>query len=393
MGDSVPQEERAPSPFRPGFSLVPFVIAGREDVLGAADEMLASAALDRLTPVPMLLVGPRGVGKTVLLDEIARRAATTYGWAHLGAEATRKPFSPGLARQADALVAGFDEESRAGRMRANEAVVHAQLAGIGGELGFSREAKVPAASDLGAALGRAIEKLAPLGTGVVLTLDEAQLVHPDEFAELGALLQQAVRSDWPLVVAIAGLQGLRDEGRTPTYFERADWCEVGMLDEAAALSATAGPAEAAGRPFEAGAAEKLAAHTGGYPNAVQLYGHHAWRASAGKAAIDLEAVGHAAGTAAAAIERNLFAPRWQATSQREREYLVAVAEVLAAGGEARGGEVARHLGLATSQVSYYRDRLLTKGTLVAEGEALRFSVPGMAGYVLGRARRGRPAEA
>jgi hypothetical protein len=49
--------------------------------------------------------------------------------------------------------------------------------------------------------------------------------------------------------------------------------------------------------------------------------------------------------------------------------------------------------LATSQVSYYRDRLLTKGTLVAEGEALRFSVPGMAGYVLGRARRGRPAEA
>jgi hypothetical protein len=53
------------------------------------------------------------------------------------------------------------------------------------------------------------------------------------------------------------------------------------------------------------------------------------------------------------IERNLFAPRWQATPQRERKYLVAVAEVLAAWGEARGGDVARHLGLATSQLSYY----------------------------------------
>lgn len=47
-----------------------------------------------------------------------------------------------------------------------------------------------------------------------------------------------------------------------------------------------------------------------------------------------------------------------------------------------GGAVARAFHVAPAQLSSYRARLLTKGTLTAEGDQLRFPVPGMGAYVL-----------
>jgi MoxR-like ATPase len=79
---------RGASPDRVGFSQVPPVLAGREDVLEAADEVIAVTALDAHTPTPVLLIGARGVGKTVLLEEIANRAAAAHGWPHVHVELT-----------------------------------------------------------------------------------------------------------------------------------------------------------------------------------------------------------------------------------------------------------------------------------------------------------------
>jgi len=50
--------------------------------------------------------------------------------------------------------------------------------------------------------------------------------------------------------------------------------------------------------------------------------------------------------------------------------------------------VARLLGAEPSAVSYLRDRLLQKGTLYADGRALRFPTPGMAQWITGHARLG-----
>jgi MoxR-like ATPase len=73
------------------------VLAGRGEVLAAADEAIALAAFDRRTPQPLLLVGARGVGKTVLLGEIAGRAGATHGWPHVHVEITPSvSFAPQL---------------------------------------------------------------------------------------------------------------------------------------------------------------------------------------------------------------------------------------------------------------------------------------------------------
>lgn len=373
------------SPYRPGFNQAPMVLAGREEVLAAADEVVAIAALDRRMPQPLLLVGARGVGKTVLLAEIAARAGAAHGWPRVHVEVTPStPFAPQLLESVARTVALLEGAPGRRRLRTTDTVFRAGVAGVGAEVHLAREpahegdAALAIAGTLRGLAGRLMER----NTGVVLTVDEAQLADREEMTRLAAALQEGTGRDWPLVVAIAGLRSIRDHRRMPSYFERAEWHELGSLDAGSTLKALAEPAATAGRPFEPAAAKQLAGETGGYPYAIQLYGHHAWRASSGKKRITLAAAREAARTASVQLERGLYAQRWAQASPREQQYLLALASQQAEGQPMTGGAVARRLGVTPAQLSQHRARLIEKGTLVAEGDTLSFAVPGMAAYVL-----------
>ncbi len=377
-----------PSPYTPGYNQVPSVLAGRDDVLAAADEAIERAALDRQVPPALVLVGPRGMGKSVLLTYVASRAEP-YGWPRLTVD-TPGPgqLGPELARQARKLRGILAQEPARKGYRVTEAVMRANLPGVGAEVHLSRQAQQEQPG-----LPLSIEDvLAPLvalaaegETGIVLTVDEAQDAAAEELRALATFHQRAVEADWPVVLLVAGLPPLRTGG-LKSSFERADWFDIGPLSPPATLVALAEPAVRAGRPYEAGAAEHLAAHTGGYPYAVQLYGHAAWRRSQGQPVISAGAVDLAVPSAGAQLERNLYSQRWQRTPPRERQYLVALAETIAAGGDPTGAAVAERLGVTAKDLSMIRERLIDKGTLVAAGRALSFVVPGLAAYVLRQER-------
>lgn len=380
--------ERRPttsSPYRPGFNQVPVVLAGRGEVLAGVDEAIAIAARDRRTPQPLLLFGARGVGKTVLLAEIATRAAAGYGWPRVHIEITPSSALATLLAEAVAgTVALLQSGPERRRLRTTDIDLRAGLPGVGVDVHLGREPAPESdpALAIAATLRGLADRLVAQGTGVVLTIDEAQLADRDELTRLAAALQEGTGKDWPLVVALAGLRSIRDHRRMPSYFERAEWHELGALDQAAAIEALVEPAAGAGRPLDPAAAAFLASETGGYPYAIQLYGHHAWRASAGLQRITLDAARRAANTASVQLERGLYAQRWAQASGREREYLLALAAQQREGQPMTGGAVARRLGAAPAQLSSYRARLIEKGTLVAEGDTLSFTVPGMAAYVL-----------
>ena len=383
------------SPYRPGFNQAPLVLAGRDEALVAADEAIAIAAFDRRTPQPLLFVGARGVGKTVLLGEIAARAGSSQGWPHVHIEVTPSvPFGPALADAVAGTARLLEGSRRRARIRATETVLRAGLPGAGAEVHLSREPRAEADPTL--AVTTALRQLAAVvierSTGVVLTVDEAQLADRDEMTRFAATLQEGTGAGWPLVVAIAGLLSIRDRRRMPSYFERAEWHELSSLDHRATLEALKGPAEAAGRPFEPAAAELLARETGGYPYAIQLYGHHAWRASDGRHRITLAAAQQATETASTQLERGLYAQRWAQASPREQQYLVALAAQQADNQPMTGGAIARRLGKRPAQLSQQRARLIEKGTIVAEGDTLGFVVPGMAAYVLRALDAARPDE-
>ena len=63
------------------------VLAGREEILADFREALEVAAVDGRTPRPLGLIGPRGVGKTVTLAEIAAIAAQARAWPTVHVEA------------------------------------------------------------------------------------------------------------------------------------------------------------------------------------------------------------------------------------------------------------------------------------------------------------------
>ena len=186
----------------------------------------------------------------------------------------------------------------------------ANLPGVGAEVHLSRQADQdrsgfpPSIEDILAPL---VALVAEGDTGIVLTVDEAQDAAAEELRALATFHQRAVEANWPVVLLVAGLPPLRTGG-LKSSFERADWFDIGPLSPPATLTALAEPAVRAGRPYEAGAAEHLAVHTGGYPYAVQLYGHAAWRRSQGQPVISAGAVDLAVPSAGAQLRAQPLQP-------------------------------------------------------------------------------------
>ncbi len=373
------------NPYRPGFNEMPAELAGREEILEALVDAVEVAALDKRMPRPTLLVGSRGVGKTVLLAEAAAIAGQRFGWPRVHVEIRPgTPFTPALVDALQRAHALLEPPPSTRSLRADGATVRAGLPGIGGELHFTRTDTADTEIDPALALRRPLTGL--VGTvldrdsGFVLTIDEAQLANRDELSGLTALLQEGVGERWPVVVVAAGLPLMREPDHSVTYFERGAWFEPGLLDAADTLRALQLPAERAGRPMQDDAARVLADASGGYPYAVQLYGHHAWRTSTGNPTIDLAAANEAVPRAARELARSLYVSRWTAASPVQREYLAAAAELSATSPiTARG--IADLLGKTTKQLSTVREDLIKAGTLTVHGDELQFTIPGMSEYV------------
>jgi hypothetical protein len=374
---------RDPNPYRPGFNHAPTTLAGRDGVLEALREALAIAAEEGRTPRPILLVGGRGVGKTVLLGESAAIAAEAYSWLTVPVEVRPgRRFLPDLVEQLAAARDRYREVRSGQRLEVKGAKVRATVLGVGAEVDLARPAGAAPATPLDAALAEACEAADERSAGLLITLDEVQFAKRAELADFAATLQQHVPDHWPLVVVLAGLPSIRDTNRRVTYLERGEWHLLGLLDQQATKQALLEPAESAGRPMTDAACAALAAASGGYPYAIQLLGHHAWRVSSGAERIDERHAAVAVEAADAELRTGLYESRWYDASPKERGYLAALAELLVAGSPSDGAAVARHLGRSTRNVSYLRDRLIRKGTIFPGPEGLRLAVPGMAAWVL-----------
>lgn len=380
--------ERQANPYRPGFNQTPVVFAGREDVLDGAAEALEVAALDGRTPRPLILLGPRGLGKTVTLGEISSLAAERHSWPSVHVEArTGGDLMGDLARrlrEAALLLTGQMPPASKRRSRVSGGKVEARAFGVGGAVEMRTEPLPdgPVEQVAADALRQAMEAAVAARAGLVVTLDELHCSSPSELHHLGALLQESVPHDWPLVVAMGALPSLRSNRgsrRVPTYLERSEWHELEGLPVPDAREALTGPAKAAGRPMTAEAASFLLERAGGYPYAIQVAGHFGWRASHGATRIGMS---HAR-EAAPRIDKDLaqlFAGRWDDASGMEREYLRALASFE---GEApHGGQVAARLGRSASAVSYLRARLMKKGTIYRDAAGgMHFITPGMGAWV------------
>ena len=320
----------------------------------------------------VLMVGLRGVGKTVLLDRM-REDAEASGIQTVFVEAPENRSLPGiLAPQLRQALLRLSRNDKA-RDLAQRA-----LRGLAGfatalkvkyqdiEVGLDFEPEPGLADngdleqDLLALLEATGSAAKEAGTALILFVDELQYVEEDELAALITALHRTAQRRLPVVVVGAGLPQLRGRmGRAKSYAERLfDFPEVGPLAPEAARTAIAKPAEAEGVTITDNALQRIIDVTHGYPYFLQEWGKHAWEA-ADASPVALDDVERASETAIAALDESFFRVRFDRLTPSEKRYLRAMAEL--GPGPHRSGDIANMLDREVTSLGPTRGQLIAKG--------------------------------
>lgn len=374
------------NPYAPGAGTPPPELAGRDALLESA-----SIALDRirngLSAKSMLMVGLRGVGKTVLLNRISDEARGR-GFTTVLLEAPEEQSLPGLL--VPPLHAALVRLSR--RAAASRAVRRAlsALAGLVsavkvGSQDFNISLQVPPEpgladsgildADLTALLESVGEAAREQDTALALFVDELQYVGEQDLAALITALHRTAQRQLPVALLGAGLpQLVARTAAAKSYAERLfHFPEIGPLSVEAACLALEAPANRLGVTFEADALTMILEETARYPYFLQEWGKHCWDCAEYPTVTSADA--HvASATTTAELDAGFFRARFDRLTPSEKRYLRAMAARGA--GPHRSGEVAETLGRSVRAVAPTRAKLIAKGMIYspAHGDTA-FTVP------------------
>lgn len=349
------------NPFSPTFGAPPPVVAGRDDILEAVEEALDTGPTH--PDYTALLLGPRGAGKTVLLNAV-EDLARARGWVVISDDGSPKGLLGRLARAANRLL-----EGRTPVPARRVSGVRAASFGLEFEESASVEGASEAAEELRRVLAGLGDSLATDDTGLLISLDELLSADLEEVRQFGAVMQHVSRREQrPIAFVGAALPQFEEQlesGDAATFLQRCARYDIGRLDEAATRLALAQPVEDRGASFDAAALEEAVAATSGYAFMVQLVGFHSWAAAPEPPRlIGTHEVFEGTVQAQRRIGRLVLSPMWKALSATDRRFLVAMAQD---DGQSRLAEVAERLGVGVSYASVYRQRLLRAGMIISTG--------------------------
>ena len=374
------------NPFAPGAGTPPPELAGR-DALRETIRVAVERTRRALPTKSILMVGLRGVGKTVLLDRM-RDDTEAAGIHTVRIEAPEERSLPALLapelRQA-LLRLSRNEMAKDLAKRALRG-----LAGFAGalkvkyqdiEVGLDFEPEPGLADngdlerDLAALLEVVGEAAKDAGTALIVFIDELQYVAEDELAALITALHRIAQRRLPIMLVGAGLPQLRGRmGRAKSYAERLfDFPEIGALEDAEARIAIAKPIEAQSVQIADAALRQIILETHGYPYFLQEWGKHTWD-TASASPITLENVETASQSAIAALDESFFRVRLDRLTPLERKYLRAMADL--GPGPHRSGDIARILKREVTSLGPTRSQLISKGMIWSPSHGdTAFTVP------------------
>lgn len=374
------------NPFSPGAGSQPPELVGRDATLDKAKIALARIRAGRADK-SMILVGLRGVGKTVLLNRIRDRAEEE-GFKALLIEAHENKSLPALLlpslRQ---ILFSLDAmENVSAKVKRGLRVLRSFVNGLKVKVGemefsFGIEPETGSAdsgdleSDLGELFVAIGEAAADRGTAVAICIDELQYLNEKELSALIMALHRISQRNLPLVVVGAGLpQIIALAGKSKSYAERLfDYPEVGPLAGDDARNALQSPVRNQGVSFTEKALDKIVEVTEGYPYFLQQWGHEAWNIAA-QSPIDEHHVEQATVASILKLDQSFFRVRFDRLTPREKDYLFALT-MLGVGAQ-RSGDIADKLGMNVRSVAPLRSGLIKKGMIYspAHGDTA-FTVP------------------
>jgi hypothetical protein len=375
------------NPYSPGAGSPPPALAGRDVLREQVRVAIERIRIGRAAK-SVLMVGLRGVGKTVLLEQMRTDAAAT-NICTLRVEAPENRSLPAMIApqlrltllQLSLIDSARDKARRALRALAGFAK-SLKLKYNDIEVGFDADPEPGLADngDLEGDLSVLLEEVGRAaqsgGTAVVLFLDELQYVERNQLAALISALHRSSQARLPVTVVGAGLPQLRGlSGEAKSYAERLfDFPMIGPLNDSEAKLALQKPAQDEGVEFTNEALAEIIEQTKGYPYFLQEWGKHSWEV-AGESPITLENVKTASVQAIAALDESFFRVRFDRLTPTEKRYLRAMAEL---GPEPlhRSGDIAASIGKAVSTLAPLRQNLILKGMIWSPSHGdTAFTVP------------------
>lgn len=374
------------NPFAPGAGTPPPELAGRDDLRAVLRIAIERARIGRPAKSAML-VGLRGVGKTVLLDRV-RNDAEAAGIHTVRIEAPEGKSLPALLapqlRQAllrlSHLQAAKDYAIRGLRALAGFAS-KLKVAYDDIEVGFDYAAEPGLADngDLEHDLQALFEQVGlaakAAGTALVIFIDELQYVEENQLAALITAMHRTEQRQLPVVLVGAGLPQLRGRmGNAKSYAERLfNFPEIGPLPKPAAEQAIRKPLADEGVAIEDDAMASLIQVTEGYAYFLQQWGYFTWETTQ-TSPITLTDVQQASASAVAALDESFFRVRFDRLTPKEKKYLRAMAEL--GPGPHRSGDVAACYQSRVTSLAPTRSSLITKGMVWSPNHGdTAFTVP------------------
>ncbi len=369
------------NPYSPGAGTPPPELAGREDILDEAATILGRTIKGRIAKSLMLL-GLRGVGKTVLLNRIEQMAVDKACVTCI-MEADNDRVLPDLIiPHLKRVLLQLDSRRRAGeRVRRAFSVLRGFASAFAVkygafEIGIRPESGTgDLALDLADVLVSIGEAASAQRTAVVILVDEVQYLAPGELAAVIIALHRVSQRQLPVLLFAAGLPQLVTlAGEAKSYAERLFFFrEIGSLSPAAARCALVEPARREGVTIEPGAVDAILAETDGYPYFLQLLGYFAWEVAC-RSPITLEDVEVATAESTRALDSGFFSIRLERLSERQRQYVFALARL--GQGPASSTAVADELGISVKQAAPARSEVIKKGVAYSPKRGLvAFTVP------------------
>jgi hypothetical protein len=374
------------NPFSPGAGSPPPELVGRNNILEEASILLGRVK-QKKSEKSMLLTGMRGVGKTVLLNEI-ESFARKQQYHTISIEAhEEKPLGLLIAPHLRSLLFELNRLYGAkDKVRRALAVLRSFIGSIKvsvNEVSFGLDIEPEKGSaDSGdleidlPSLFLAIAEAAEDRRGAVgIFIDEVQYFSRKEIGALIMAMHKIQQYQLPLVLLGAGLPVLPGlAGESKSYAERLfSFPDIGALSEADAIRALDDPARADGVIFDASALAEIFRLTKGYPYFLQEWGYQCWNL-ANASPITLSMVQHATEIVISRLDQNFFRVRYDRLTPSEKYFLRAMASL--GPGAHRTGDIAQALGVKVTSLGPTRAKLIKKGMVYSPAHGdMAFTVP------------------
>ena len=372
------------NPFAPGAGSKPPELAGRDQILKDA-KIACGRALNGRNPRSMMLLGLRGTGKTVLLNEIGR-IADDQGYYISKIEAPEhqslaKLLYPEMRKVLRALSTIESAKQLAKRglkgLRGFAAIFKIKISDA--EIGVDPEPGLADSGDLQFDLPElftAIGKAAKAGSkGWVLLIDEVQYLSETDLSALIVAIHRMSQDGLPVIMFGAGLpQIARLAGEAKSYSERLFlYPSVDALDPESARYAVEKPILEEDATISPEALTEIVTKTQGYPFFLQEWSSNAWDYAEGPA-INKQDVDTAYVETLASLDSGFFRVRLDRLTPKETEFVTVMAEL--GDGPYAMSDIAKALNKKLSSLGPVRAKTISKGMIYStEHGYLDFTVP------------------